>query len=96
MFGETIRRPKRFEVRWESRFGSWADDIGILLSRQAAPTGNIWPFRTMGKGGRFRPVRGFLTSAFLHVSAFVLIAELGLTAGYETRRKPEATDTTPL
>jgi len=96
VFGETTRTPKPFEIVWESRYASWAKDIGILLSRVPGPSGRVWPFRSMENDSALKPVRGFLVSVLVHASAFIFITQLNFTPGYVPPRNLEAADPAPI
>src|SRR5579864_325564 len=91
-----MRSPRHFEILWESRYGEWAKDIGLLFSRAPGSSSTAWPFRSLGKDAALKPVRGFLLSVFLHVSAFALITQLNFTPGYEPPQTLQASDPTPI
>ncbi len=91
-----MRSPRHFEVQWESRYGAWAKDIGLLFSRVPGSSSNVWPFRSLGNGGAVKPVRGFLLSVFLHASAFALITQLNFMPGNEPPHNFQASDPTPI
>lgn len=91
-----MRSPHHFEILWESRYGAWAKDIGLLLSRVPGSSSSVWPFRSLGKDGPLKPVRGFLLSVLLHAAAFTLITQLNFTPGYEPPRNFQASEPTPI
>ena len=56
----------------------------------------MWPFRSLGKDGALKPVRGFLLSVLLHASAFALITQLNFSPGYEPPRNLQASEPAPI
>jgi hypothetical protein len=50
----------------------------------------------LGKDGALKPVRGFLLSVLLHVSAFALITQLNFTPGYEPPHTLQPSDLIPI
>ena len=95
-FRMPIRQRQRFEIRWESRFGAWPRDLALLFSRGPELSMNAWEFQGRAKSADRKPVRGFLSSAFLHVSAFFLAAQLTFLPAQDVPRETVASDSTPI
>ena len=93
-FRMPIRQRQRFEIRWESRFGAWPRDLALLFSHGPELSMNAWEFQGRAKSADRKPVRGFLSSAFLHVSAFFLAAQLTFLPAQDVPRETVASDST--
>ena len=93
-----VRRIRqRFETRWESRLGAWPRDLALLLfSRPPKASKTDWDFRWRRKGAWLRPVGGFFSSVFLHVSAFLLAIQFAFMPVREAPRQAEDQDTGPI
>jgi len=88
--------PQRFEILWESRFASWAKDIGILFARVPPIAGSVWPFRSLSKSKSFKPIVGFTISVLAHAAVFVLYTQLSFGSGYVPPRQAHTVDNAPI
>jgi hypothetical protein len=92
-----MRSATHFQVAWESRFGAWWQDLGVLFSRAPGNAyGGVWPFRSLRKDGPLKPVGGFLFSLVIHASAIALILQMSFTPVSEAARESQVPDPTPI
>lgn len=92
----SIRHRQRFEILWESRCGAWPRDLALLFSRAPRPSRTDWDSRWRPKRAWLRPVGGFFSSVFFHVSAFILAFHFAFAPVQDVPRQIAASDSAPI
>jgi hypothetical protein len=93
---DLVRSRRPFEIRWEARHEAWTSELRIVFSRLPAKPGKVWPKRLIAEDAAPKAFRGFLASALLHVSVFLLFAHHAFGPRPEPSRPSEASPTRPL
>jgi Gram-negative bacterial TonB protein C-terminal len=91
-----MRRTRRFEIIWESRFTAWPRDLAVLLSREPRASRGVWLFQRRANKSGDKPVRGFLASSLLHVAVFLLLTQLNFLSTSEVSHNTVTSNSTPL
>jgi hypothetical protein len=74
-----MRKRLRFEILWESRYGSWRREIAILLSPIRVKSRGMSRFQLLNiEGVKLSQARGLVSSVALHVAAIAIIANLSV------------------